>query len=90
MVGHPLLVDRRERRDRARGARELAHIARAEQHARISAAAAFVDIDELLLHVRQLGQSLEFEVGESIGGLPQRVLLQRPPSAPLPASLARL
>jgi hypothetical protein len=28
----------------------------------------------LLLHVRQLGQSLEFEVGESIGGLPQRVL----------------
>jgi hypothetical protein len=36
-------------------ARELAHVSRVEQHPRVSAATTFVDVNQVLLHVRQLG-----------------------------------
>ena len=74
VLGDSLLVDARQRRDGPRGASELAHISRAEEQARVSTASALVDVHELLLHVRHLGQSLQLEAGESIGRLLQRPL----------------
>jgi hypothetical protein len=74
MLVHPLPIDVRQRRDRTRRACELADILRCEEHARVSAASAFVYVHELLLHVGQLGQPLQFEAGQPIGRLPQRLL----------------
>ena len=74
MFGRPLLVEAGQGRDGPRGARELAHVSRAEQQARVSTPSALVDVHELLLHVWQLGQPLQLEAGESIGRLPQCLL----------------
>jgi len=77
MFLHPLLVDGCQRPDRSCRARKLAQVLRVEQHLRVSTATAFVHVHQMLLHIGQLGQSLEFEAGQSIRGLPQLVLRGR-------------
>jgi hypothetical protein len=74
MFFHALLVDARQRRDGSRGTREFAYIFGAEQQRSVSAPSAFVDVHQLLLHIRQLGEPLQFQAGESIGSLTQRLL----------------
>ena len=59
------LVDRRQRTDRARGSSELAKIAGTEEHARVAASSALVDVNELRLQVGQLIDALHFEIGQA-------------------------
>ena len=74
MLFPPLLIDVRQRRDGAGGACEFADVLRGEQHAGVSAASAFIHVHQLLLHVRQLGQPLQLDAGQTIRGLTQRLL----------------
>ena len=74
MVGDPPLVDRRERRDGARRAREVAEVFGGEQQARVPAAPALVDVHELRPQVGHLRRSFQFERRKAFGCLNERSL----------------
>ena len=59
------LVDRRQRTDRACGSSELAKVAGGEQHARVAASSALVDVNELRLQIGQLIDALHLEIGQA-------------------------
>jgi hypothetical protein len=77
MLGYPLLVDRRQRRNRSHRAREFAQPADVEHHTRVAGAPTPIDIDESSLQIGQLRRALLLESVESCGGLGKRGLRLR-------------
>ena len=62
MFGDPALVDRRQRGDGACRTGEVAYAVCTQQQRHITAASAFVEVDELSLEIGELRGALSFEI----------------------------